>query len=130
LQLSDYQGKYVILYFGGIMGRSLAAPQLDSLYEKVKNDERFVIIWLILENSPREIQSSSKYIFSMRLPWKQPWLLGWGGDPDLMSGIVRDYGLVDFYSVPALLLIGPDGKVLLSRPSASELAKRIDELQK
>jgi hypothetical protein len=35
-----------------------------------------------------------------------------------------------FNAIPALLLIDPDGKVLLSNPSMDELAEKIEELRR
>jgi len=55
---------------------------------------------------------------------EMPWLHGLSGDWN--SDTVRDYGI---RAIPALLLIGTDGKVLLSNPSMADLARTIDELR-
>ena len=46
---------------------------------------------------------------------------GWNG------ATIQSY---DVHAVPALYLICPDGKVLLSDPSVDELAEKIDEIRK
>ena len=54
------------------------------------------------------------------------WLHGHSpGSWDSMAA--RTYGV---NAIPALLLIGPDGKVLLSNPNMDELAKTIEALLK
>ena len=55
---------------------------------------------------------------------EMPWLHGLSGN--WQSDTVRTYGI---NAIPALLLIDPDGKVLLSNPSMAELARKIDELR-
>ena len=122
LRLSDYKGKYVILDFWATWcGPCLAkVPELKTLYDKIKDDERFVMIGISLDNAGSE-EMLGKFVTRREMTW----LHGLSGDWN--SDTARTYGI---HAIPALLLIGLDGKVLLSNPGAAELTKKIDELRK
>ena len=49
------------------------------------------------------------------------WLHGWTGSN---SDMIRNYGI---QFIPALILIGPDGKVLLSAPNMEKLTAKIGD---
>jgi thiol-disulfide isomerase/thioredoxin len=121
LRLSDYKGKYVILDFWATWcGPCLAKlPELKTLYDKIKDDDRFVLIGISLDNAGSE-EMLGRFIARREMPW----LHGLSGD--WQSDTARAYGI---NAIPALLLIDPDGKVLLSNPSMAELTRTIDELR-
>ena len=117
LRLSDFKGKHVILDFWATWcGPCLVKlPELKALYEKIKNDDRFVMIGISLDEVGSE-EMLGKFIAKREMPWQHGLSGSWQSDT------ARTYGI---QAIPALLLIGPDGKVLLSNPSIDDLTKRV-----
>jgi thiol-disulfide isomerase/thioredoxin len=123
LRFSDYKGKYVILDFWATWcGPCLAkVPELKTLYGKIKDDDRFAMIGISIDDAGSE-ERLGKFVANREMLWLHGLSPGsWD------SSAARTYGI---NAIPALLLIAPDGKVLLSNPSMNELAKTIDELRK
>jgi thiol-disulfide isomerase/thioredoxin len=121
LRLSDFRGKYVILDFWATWcGPCLAKmPELKELYEKIKDDDRFVVIGVSLDDANSK-EAVGKIIARRGIDWLIGTTGGWHTET------VRNYGI---QSIPTMLLIDTDGEVLLSNPMFVELVRKIDELR-
>ena len=102
-QLSDYvgKGKYVLVDFWATWCgpcRAEAANVLMPLYEKYKDDERFMILGVLVLDS---MESFKLHKDELNYPWPQ--LI----DESHTAGTA--YG---FQSIPYLILFAPDGTVL------------------
>lgn len=103
LKLSDYRGKYVLLDFwatwcGPCVGEM---PNMKATYDAYGKDDRFVIISLSLDSEPA---APKKFAQNRSIAWTQGFLGDWSKDKE-----TQRYGV---YAIPAIFLIGPDGKVL------------------
>lgn len=121
-KLSEYigRGKYVLIDFWaswcGPCRREM--PNVKALYEKYKN-RGFDIVGLSFDN---EAKAWTDAIDKMGLPWHHlSDLKGW------KSLAASTYGI---NSIPATLLIGPDGKIVASGLSTPELDKKLEQLLK
>ena len=93
-------------------------PNVKALYEKYKN-RGFDIVGLSFDN---EAKAWMDAIDKMGLPWHHlSDLKGW------KSLAASTYGI---NSIPATLLIGPDGKIVASGLSTPELDKKLEQLLK
>lgn len=91
-------------------------PNVKALYEKYKN-RGFDIVGLSFDN---EAKAWTDAIDKMGLPWHHlSDLKGW------KSLAASTYGI---NSIPATLLIGPDGKIVASGLSTPELDKKLEQL--
>jgi thiol-disulfide isomerase/thioredoxin len=103
LKLDEFKGQYVLLDFwatwcGPCIGE---IPQLQSVHDAFGNDGRFVIVSLSVDE---KIDEPKKFQEKRKLPWTQAFL-GNGID----GPIPRSFGV---QAIPALVLIGPDGKIV------------------
>lgn len=119
-KLSEYvgKGKYVLIDFWaswcGPCRREM--PNVKALYEKYK-DKGFDIVGLSLDNDKAAWTAS---IEKLGLPWHHlSDLKGW------QSLAATTYGV---NSIPATLLIGPDGKVVAGGLGTEEIDQKLSEL--
>jgi peroxiredoxin len=90
-------------------------PALQDLQAAFRDDDRFVLIGLSLD---QEVDDARSFVKDRGLPWVQAYV----GD-EAGQRVLEDYG-VD--SIPATFLIGPDGKVI-ARGIRGEAIKRAVE---
>jgi len=125
LKLSDYAGKTVILEFWATWcGPCLEKlPELKRFYQRIEGDPRFVMIGISLDSDTHDdaAEMLGRFVAKREIPWRNALAGSWDTSP-----MLRDYGIS---AIPAILLIGPDGKVLLANPSVEELVRNVDELR-
>ncbi|MFH1746963.1 MAG: TlpA disulfide reductase family protein [Planctomycetota bacterium] len=121
LRLKDFRGKYVLLDFWATWcGPCLAKmPMLKALHKKFGEDERFVFIGLSLDSSKRDLK---EYLARQELKWVQAWL-----GESKKTPVPGAYGV---RGIPAMFLIGPDGKILAVKISPTEAERELERLLK
>jgi hypothetical protein len=102
----DFQGKVLLLDFGTLwdMQSALQIARLNEINQKYGKDPRFAILSVMFS---ADIAETRKYIEDKGQPWPQS-IAG-----PLSNPISVAYA-IDDENVPSVVLIGPDGKVLLS----------------
>ncbi|MDR1958079.1 MAG: carboxypeptidase regulatory-like domain-containing protein [Planctomycetaceae bacterium] len=121
LKLSDYEGKYVILDVWATWCVPCIAgmPERKRLYERIRTDPRFVMISISIDNTDA-MDKVGRFVAEQQIPW-------FHGITDSDSPFKKDYNI---HVIPAVFLIGPDRKVILSNPSVESLKQKIDEVRK
>lgn len=104
LKLQDYRGKCVLLYFWATWCKGCVAstPNVKRFYEELSEYDDFVMIGLAIDEDESGVR---RYVERNKLTWPQVRL-------GLNSQVEADYGII---GVPIFILIGPDGRILLSR---------------
>ena len=103
LRLKDLRGKFVLLDFWATWCPPCVAsiPELQAVYEQFKDDKRFVMIGLSLDDDKDVL---GKFLKDNKLSWPQV-QLGQRRNSDLCL----QYGVT---GAPSYVLIGPDGMIL------------------
>jgi beta-lactamase regulating signal transducer with metallopeptidase domain/thiol-disulfide isomerase/thioredoxin/protocatechuate 3,4-dioxygenase beta subunit len=116
--LSDYHGKYGLLDFWATWCGPCVAefPYLKQVHDKFKDRADFAMISLSLDktvNEPREFLKKNE------LPWMQGYLGEWS-----QAKVAGQYGVE---GIPALFLVGPDGKIIESELEGSSMIARLEK---
>jgi len=116
VSLTDCRGKIVLLDFWGTWCRPCVQqmPKIKKVYEAFKNDENFVMLGMNLD---WDLKKAENYITAEKINWPQ---LSLGSMSE--SDIVKNYGIG---GVPALILIGSDGKIISKNLNAEQLQAAI-----
>ena len=120
VKLSNLRGRYVLLNFWVARGPDCLAelPALKRLHDTYGTDKRLVMFGLNLDDP----NQARKVVKEGKLPWPQGALSTPSDDP-----ILARYAIS---TVPAYVLIGPDGKLIHSVENAEEITEVVRRVLK
>jgi beta-lactamase regulating signal transducer with metallopeptidase domain/peroxiredoxin/Leucine-rich repeat (LRR) protein len=106
LKLEDYRGKVVLLYFWATWCSPCVAstPALKEFYAALRGHDNFMMIGLSIDDDESTLR---EFVTQHGLTWPQVRLGNF-------SKVAADYGVS---GVPSYIIVGQDGKILLSRES-------------
>lgn len=116
IRLKDFRGKCLLLCFWATHSKSSLAqmPHLKKIFERFGAREDFAMVGLSLDSDAEEAR---KYVAEKDLDWSQAFL---GSLPE--SEVADDY---DVQRLPAILLIGPNAKVVARDLRGERLEKTV-----
>jgi len=121
MTLQDYRGKVVLLAFWATWcGPCIAElPTLKTIHADLAEDDRFEMISLSLDGS---IDPVRRLVYQRQLDWIQGHLGNWS-QTELPSQYAVSY-------LPAVFIIGPDGKIISQKVDESQIREQIDQALK
>jgi len=114
--LNAYKGKYVLLDFWATWCGPCVAelPRLQDVHEVYGRDGQFALVSLTLDD---EVAAPMQFAKDKGMPWTQVFL---GDKPG--QEVLKNYGVE---SIPATVLIGPDGKVIETGMRGESIRKAV-----
>jgi thiol-disulfide isomerase/thioredoxin len=114
----QFKGKYVLLDFwatwcGPCRGE---IPYLQDVYQTYGKDKRFVLISLSIDS---QIQTPAQYAVQNQMTWLQGFL---GANSPVVNKMYQ------VRSIPSIMLIGPDGKVIAAHLRGDNIKKKVAEV--
>ena len=116
VSLRDFHGKCILIDFWATWCVPCAAqiPALKSLYAELGKDDRFVMISLSLD---KDKEAARRYTKRNQMNWLHGFLGDW-----TETDVPGRYGVS---WVPAMFVIGPDGKLIAKGHAISELEETV-----
>jgi len=102
LNLADYRGKVVLLYFWATWCSPCVAstPRLKEFYEELSVHDNFVMISLSMDFN---VEMARSHVKDNNLMWPQAYI-----GPSWQSSVAKAYGIG---GIPAYILIDSDGRI-------------------
>jgi thiol-disulfide isomerase/thioredoxin/protocatechuate 3,4-dioxygenase beta subunit len=115
IKLLNYRGKIVVLDFWATWcGPCIQAlPELTTFYEKHKENPKFVLIGISIDNNDKTVLD---FISKRKINWIQL-------RTNPQSPLTEQYGV---FAVPTMIAIDPEGKTAAVNPTLQELEKLIN----
>jgi hypothetical protein len=112
IKLSDYSGKYLLVCFWSTTARAseVTMTRLKAVHEAFAAEAKLAMVSLSVDES---IDAPKAWAAKAQLPWTQGYI-----GPMSKTMVAAAYGVT---SVPSVVLIGPDGKIIARNLSGAQI---------